>query len=162
MYNESCLYPSFRWCDTVSSDVWFLMFWRIIGHHAWISFPCRWWQYDPVLTHWYGITCQKMCILTVISVSSSSPCAVGCCHWQNYCCSSCWYIFCPPPNSYYVSWYYQSLLFTDECTSDYLKNNIKIYIKIAVTCFGAVTPSSGSALSVLAKVTLVKIVNYGS
>jgi len=33
-------------------------------------------------------------------------------------------------------------------------NNIKIYIKIAPTCFGAVTPSSGSALSVLAKATL--------
>jgi hypothetical protein len=43
-----------------------------------------------------------------------------------------------------------------------LKNNIKIYIKIAQTCFGAVTPSSGSALFVLAKVTLVKIVNYGT
>jgi len=26
------------------------------------------------------------------------------------------------------------------------KNNIKIYIKTAPTCFGAVTPSSGSAL----------------
>ena len=36
-----------------------------------------------------------------------------------------------------------------------LKNNIKIYIKIAPTCFGAVTPSSGSALYVLAKVTLL-------
>jgi hypothetical protein len=35
-----------------------------------------------------------------------------------------------------------------------LKNNIKIYIKIAPTRFGAVTPSSGSTLSVLAKVTL--------
>jgi len=35
-----------------------------------------------------------------------------------------------------------------------LKNNIKIYIKITPTCFGAVTPSSGSSLSVLAKVTL--------
>jgi len=35
-----------------------------------------------------------------------------------------------------------------------LKNNIKIYIKIAPTCFGAVTPSSGSALFVLARVTL--------
>jgi len=35
-----------------------------------------------------------------------------------------------------------------------LKNNIKIYIKIAPTCFGAVTPSSGSSLSVLARVTL--------
>ena len=41
-----------------------------------------------------------------------------------------------------------------QCTSDCLKNNIKIYLKIAATCFGAVTPSSGSALSVLAKVTL--------
>ena len=37
-----------------------------------------------------------------------------------------------------------------------LKNNIKIYVKIyfktAPTCFGAATPSSGSALPVLAKV----------
>ena len=44
-----------------------------------------------------------------------------------------------------------------------LKNNFKIYIKIdiktALTCFGAVTPSSGSALLVLAKVTVVKIAN---
>jgi hypothetical protein len=43
-----------------------------------------------------------------------------------------------------------------------LKNNLKIYIKIniktAPTYFGAVTPSSGSALFVLAKVTVVKIV----
>jgi hypothetical protein len=42
-----------------------------------------------------------------------------------------------------------------------LKNNFKIYIEIdiktAPTCFGAVTPSSGSALVVLAKVTVVKI-----
>jgi len=52
-------------------------------------------------------------------------------------------------------------LFTNECTSDCLKN-IKIYIKIAPTCFCAVTPSSGSALFVLAKVTLVKIVSYGT
>jgi hypothetical protein len=37
-----------------------------------------------------------------------------------------------------------------------LKNNIKIYIKLAPTCFGTVTPSSGSALFVLAKVTLLK------
>ena len=35
-----------------------------------------------------------------------------------------------------------------------LKNNIKIYIKIAPMCFAAATPSSGSAFSVLAKVTL--------
>jgi len=36
-----------------------------------------------------------------------------------------------------------------------LKNNFKIYIKIHIkttpTCFGAITPSSGSALLVLAK-----------
>jgi hypothetical protein len=44
-----------------------------------------------------------------------------------------------------------------------LKNNFKIYIKIdiktAPTCFGAVTPSSENALLVLAKVTVVKIAN---
>jgi hypothetical protein len=40
-----------------------------------------------------------------------------------------------------------------------LKNNIKIHIKTAPTCFGAVTPSSGSALFVLAKVTVIKIAN---
>jgi hypothetical protein len=44
-----------------------------------------------------------------------------------------------------------------------LKNNFRIYIKIDVktapTCFGAVTPSSGGALFVLAKVTVVKIAN---
>jgi hypothetical protein len=44
-----------------------------------------------------------------------------------------------------------------------LKNNFKIYIKIyiktALTCFGAITPSSGSALFDLAKVTVVKIIN---
>ena len=45
----------------------------------------------------------------------------------------------------------------------FLKNNFKICIKIntktAPTCFGAVTPSSGSALCVLAKVTFIKIAN---
>ena len=44
-----------------------------------------------------------------------------------------------------------------------LKNNFKIDMKIniitALTCFVAVTPSSGSALLVLAKVTVVKIAN---
>ena len=44
-----------------------------------------------------------------------------------------------------------------------LKNDFKIYIEIDIktvaTCFGAVTPSSGSALLVLAKVTVVKIAN---
>ena len=39
------------------------------------------------------------------------------------------------------------------------KNNIKFYIKTAPTCFGAVTPSSGGALFVLAKVTVVKTVH---
>jgi hypothetical protein len=34
------------------------------------------------------------------------------------------------------------------------KKNTKIYIKIALTSFGAVTPSSGNSLSVLAKFTL--------
>ena len=38
-----------------------------------------------------------------------------------------------------------------------LENNFKIYIKTTPTCFGAVTPSSGSALLVLSKVTVVKI-----
>jgi hypothetical protein len=42
---------------------------------------------------------------------------------------------------------------------DCLKNNfkfcIKIDIKTAPTCFGAVTPSSGSAFLVLATVTVV-------
>ena len=40
-----------------------------------------------------------------------------------------------------------------------LKNSVKIYIKTVPTCFGAVKPSSGSALFELAKVTVVKIIN---
>ena len=36
---------------------------------------------------------------------------------------------------------------------------VKIYITTAATCFGAFTASSGSALLVLAKVTVVKIAN---
>jgi hypothetical protein len=47
-----------------------------------------------------------------------------------------------------------SKFFNNECTSDCLKNNIKIYIKIAPTCFGVVTPPSGISLSVLATVTI--------
>jgi len=43
-----------------------------------------------------------------------------------------------------------------------LETSFKIYIKILPTCFGAVTPSSGSALFVITKVTLAKIVNYGT
>jgi hypothetical protein len=46
---------------------------------------------------------------------------------------------------------------------NYLKNNFKIYIKIdiktAPACLGAVTPSSGSVLFELAKVTVVKTVH---
>jgi len=49
---------------------------------------------------------------------------------------------------------HQSYIFTNEYTSDCLKNNIKIYIRIAPTCFGAVRPSSGSSLFVLAKAAL--------
>jgi len=40
-----------------------------------------------------------------------------------------------------------------------LKNNFKTDIKTALTCFGVVTPSSGSTLFVLAKVTVVKLAN---
>ena len=54
------------------------------------------------------------------------------------------------------------VLYSPTCVQVIDLKNIKIYIKIAPTCFGAVTPSSGSALFVLAKVTLVKIANYGT
>ena len=37
-----------------------------------------------------------------------------------------------------------------------LKNNIKIYIKIATTCFGTVAPSSGSSYPFLLKLHFVK------
>jgi len=43
-----------------------------------------------------------------------------------------------------------------------LKTVFKFTLKTAPTCFGAVTPSSGSALFVLAKVTVVKIAAYGT
>jgi hypothetical protein len=49
-----------------------------------------------------------------------------------------------------------------DAQSDCLKKTIEIYIKTAPTCFGTVTPYSGSALFVLAKVTVVKTVNYGT
>ena len=45
------------------------------------------------------------------------------------------------------------------CFKNNIKIHIKIYIETAPTCFGAFTPSSGSALFVLAKVTFVKIAN---
>ena len=53
------------------------------------------------------------------------------------------------PHSYRPSWYYQNIIYspTDAPVSYLKKNNIKIYIKTAPTCFGVtVTPSSGSAL----------------
>ena len=53
----------------------------------------------------------------------------------------------------------KSLYSPTDALVNYLKNNFKIYnkidIKTALTCFGAVTPSSGCALFVLAKVTVV-------
>ena len=45
------------------------------------------------------------------------------------------------------------------CLKNDFKIRIKTNIKTAPTCFGAVTPSSGNALLVLAKVTAVKIAN---
>jgi hypothetical protein len=44
-----------------------------------------------------------------------------------------------------------------KCLKNSFKNYIKIDIKTAPTRFGAITPSSGSALSDLAKVTVAKI-----
>jgi hypothetical protein len=46
----------------------------------------------------------------------------------------------------------------NDAQENFFKKNIKIYIKTAQTCFGA-TPSSGSALFELAKVTFVEIIN---
>jgi hypothetical protein len=43
-----------------------------------------------------------------------------------------------------------------------LKTILKFALKIAPTRFGAVTPSSGKSFSVLTKVTVVKIANYGT
>jgi hypothetical protein len=55
----------------------------------------------------------------------------------------------------------QSLLFTNECTSGCLKNNIKIYIKIAPTCFSAMSHHlQGAHYPFLLKLHFVKIVNY--
>jgi len=42
-----------------------------------------------------------------------------------------------------------------------LKNSIKMYIKIALAHFGAITSSLGSTLFGLAKVALVNMANYG-
>ena len=43
-----------------------------------------------------------------------------------------------------------------------LKTILKLTLKHLPTCFGAVTPFSGNSFSVLAKVTVVKIANYGT
>jgi hypothetical protein len=40
-----------------------------------------------------------------------------------------------------------------------IKTYIKVYIKTALTCFSAVTPSSGSAWTILTTVTLVNMNN---
>jgi hypothetical protein len=63
-----------------------------------------------------------------------------------------------------MNYNYQSFFYSPtDAQVNRLKNSFKIYIKIyiktAPTYFGAVTPSSGSALLVLAKVTVVKIAN---
>ena len=62
-------------------------------------------------------------------------------------------------HSYRASWCYQSFFYSPiDAQVNCLKNNFKIYINIdikaAPTCFGAVTPLSGRALLVLAKVTV--------
>jgi hypothetical protein len=43
-----------------------------------------------------------------------------------------------------------------DCLKDSFKMYFTIYIKTAPTCFGAGTPSSGSALFELSKVTVLK------
>jgi len=69
---------------------------------------------------------------------------------QNRAYTHCHYLlkFCYSPSDLQVN-----------CLKNSFKIYIKIYIKTAPTCFGAVTPSSGSALFVHAKVTVVKIAN---
>jgi hypothetical protein len=59
------------------------------------------------------------------------------------------------------SFYHQSFFYSPtDAQVNCLKNNFKIYIKIdiktAPTCFGAVTPSLGSALLMLLKLQLLK------
>ena len=91
-----------------------------------------------------------------------------------FCCKLCWeemdiYLVSP-----YFLWdqtpskrlvlLYQRLFYspTDaqvNCLRNYFKIYIKIDIKTVSTCFGAVTPSSGGALLVLANVTVAKIGN---
>jgi hypothetical protein len=64
------------------------------------------------------------------------------------------------PHTYRASLYYQIYFYSPtDAQESCLKSNFKIYIKTAPTCFGAVTPLSGSTLFVLAKVIVVKIAN---
>jgi hypothetical protein len=46
------------------------------------------------------------------------------------------------------------------CLEKKFKIHIQINIKTALPCFSAVTASTGGALLVLAKVTVVKVANY--
>jgi len=67
-------------------------------------------------------------------------------------------------HTYRTSSYYQSFFYLPtDAQVNCLKNNFKIYVKIniktAPTYFGVITKSSGSALFVLVKITVVKIAN---
>jgi hypothetical protein len=87
------------------------------------------------------------------------------------CTFRCSYSFCLKHFSFQDNWarwtkyVYSSKFFHSpndarvHCLTNSVKNYVKIDIKATPTCFGAVTPSSGSALLVLAKVTVVKIAN---
>jgi hypothetical protein len=64
--------------------------------------------------------------------------------------------------STFVSWtvilskfFYSTIDALVSCLKNNIKMYIKNYIKTAPTCFSAVTPSSGGALFVLAKVTVI-------
>ena len=65
------------------------------------------------------------------------------------------------PFCYSVFIKYLSFYSPTDAQVNCLKNNFKIYITINITtapaCFGAFTPSSGSALLVIAKFTVVKM-----
>ena len=69
----------------------------------------------------------------------------------------------PPPPQYIHLNIIEVFYSRTDAKVNCLQSNFKIYIKIEIKtapkCFGAVTPSSGSALLVLAKVTVVKIAN---
>jgi len=58
-----------------------------------------------------------------------------------------------------ISFFYSPTDAQVNCHKKNLKIFIKINIKTIPTCFSAVAPSSGTALFVLAKVTVIKIAN---